>query len=71
MAALYRDISRAAYVMAADAAPLTADYRALAFPEHWHHSVLALCNRGRPPEAEPYRTVPYLPDGRGAAKPRS
>ena len=64
MAAPYHDISRAAYVMAADAAPLTADYRALAFPEHWHHSVLALCNRGRPPEAEPYRTVPtYRMDG--------
>jgi|GEM_PF-1954273 len=60
----YHDISRAAYVMAADAAPLTADYRALAFPERWHHSVLALCNRGRPPEAEPYRTVPtYRMDG--------
>jgi pPIWI_RE module N-terminal domain/RNaseH domain of pPIWI_RE/MID domain of pPIWI_RE len=64
MAAPYRDISRAAYVMAADAAPLTADYRALAFPEHWHHSVLALCNRGRPQEWEPYRTVPtYRMDG--------
>ena len=63
MATLYRDISRAAYVMAADATPLTADYRALAFPEHWHRSVLALCNRG-PPEAEPYRTVPtYRMDG--------
>jgi hypothetical protein len=60
----YHDISRAAYVMAADAAPLTADYRALAFPERWHHSVLALCNRGRPPEAEPYRTLPtYRMDG--------
>src|SRR5712691_9499544 len=64
MAAPYRDISRAAYVMAADATPLSADYRALAFPEHWHRSVLALCNRGRPPEAEPYRTVPtYRMDG--------
>jgi hypothetical protein len=64
MAAPYHNVSRAAYVMAADAAPLTADYRALAFPEHWHHSVLALCNRGRPPESEPYRTVPtYRMDG--------
>ena len=64
MAAPYHDISRAAYVMAADAAPLTADYRALAFPERWHRSVLALCNRGRPPEAEPYRRVPtYRMDG--------
>jgi hypothetical protein len=64
MAAPYHDISRAAYVMATDADPLIADYRALAFPEHWHHSVLALCNRGRPPEAEPYRTVPtYRLDG--------
>lgn len=64
MAAPYHDISRAGYVMATDADPLTADYRALAFPEHWHHSVLALCNRGRPPEAEPYRTVPtYRMDG--------
>ena len=64
MAAPYHDISRAAYVMAADADPLAANYRALAFPEHWHHSVLALCNRGRPPEAEPYRSVPtYRMDG--------
>jgi pPIWI_RE module N-terminal domain/RNaseH domain of pPIWI_RE/MID domain of pPIWI_RE len=64
MAVPYHDISRAAYVMAADAAPLTADYRALAFPEYWHHSVLALCNSGRPPEWEPYRTVPtYRMDG--------
>ena len=64
MAAPYRDISRAAYVMAAGADPLAANYRALAFPEHWHHSVLALCNRGRPPEAEPYRSVPtYRMDG--------
>ena len=70
MAAPYHDISRAAYVMAADAAPLTADYRALAFPEHWHHSVLALCNQRPSPggRALPHRT--HLPDGRGAAKPR-
>jgi len=64
MAAVYRDISRAAYVMAGDAPPLTGDYRVLAFPEQWHSGVLALCDLGRHPEAEPYRTVPtYRMDG--------
>lgn len=64
MAVIYRDISRAAYIMAADAAPLTAGYRALGFPEDWHHTILDLCNLGRDPAAEPYRTVPtYRMDG--------
>ncbi|MBV6703227.1 pPIWI_RE module domain-containing protein [Kitasatospora aureofaciens] len=58
MAAKYHDISRAAYLLAPDAAPWTAEYRALAFPEQWHESVLALCNHGRDPEVEPFRTAP-------------
>ncbi|MFI7534882.1 pPIWI_RE module domain-containing protein [Streptosporangium sp. NPDC049376] len=60
----YDKIRRAAYVLASDAALLTGRYRALPFPEHWRDSLLALCNAGRGPEAEPYRTVPtYRMDG--------
>ncbi|MEV7783471.1 DUF3962 domain-containing protein [Kitasatospora sp. NPDC088351] len=58
MAAKYLDISRAAYVIAPGAGPWTANYRALAFPEHWHEGVLTLCNLGRDSEAEPFRTAP-------------
>ncbi|MFD0883425.1 pPIWI_RE module domain-containing protein [Streptosporangium algeriense] len=60
----YDKIRRAAYLLAPGAAPLTAYYRALPFPEHWRESLLALCNAGRKADAEPYRTVPtYRMDG--------
>ncbi|MFF3444114.1 pPIWI_RE module domain-containing protein [Streptosporangium sp. NPDC002721] len=60
----YDEIRRAAYLLAPGAAPLTARYRALPFPEQWRDSLLALCNTGRDTEAEPYRTVPtYRMDG--------
>jgi hypothetical protein len=64
MAAPYNDISRAAYQMAPHAAPLTVRYRALPFPEAWNPTILDLCNLGRSPDAEQYRTVPtYRMDG--------
>lgn len=60
----YDEIRRAAYLLAPDAAPLIARYRALSFPEHWRDSLLALCNVGRDGDAEPYRVVPtYRMDG--------
>ncbi|MEV0419152.1 pPIWI_RE module domain-containing protein [Streptosporangium canum] len=60
----YDEIRRAAYLLAPGAAPLTARYRVLPFPEHWRDSLLALCNTGRNGDAEPYRTVPtYRMDG--------
>ncbi|MFJ2231318.1 pPIWI_RE module domain-containing protein [Streptomyces halstedii] len=58
MAAKYRETSRAAYLLKPGAAPWTARYRTLPFPEQWHESVLELCNLGRAPKAEPYRTAP-------------
>ncbi|MGR8007688.1 pPIWI_RE module domain-containing protein [Streptomyces hypolithicus] len=58
MAVKYRDASRAAYLLKSDATPWTAEYRALPFPEQWHASILELCNLGRAPEAEAYRTAP-------------
>ncbi|MFJ6512662.1 pPIWI_RE module domain-containing protein [Streptomyces sp. NPDC091406] len=58
MATKYRDTSRAAYLLKPDAAPWTARYRALPAPEQWHTSILDLCNIGRGPESEPYRTAP-------------
>lgn len=58
MPARYEDISRAAYTMNRDADPWLASYRALAYPEAWDPAVLALCNLGRDPDAEPYRTAP-------------
>ncbi len=58
MAAKYRDVSRAAYVLKPDAAPWTVRYRALPAPEQWHASILDLCNLDRGPEREPLRTAP-------------
>ncbi|PZG12130.1 DUF3893 domain-containing protein [Micromonospora craterilacus] len=58
MAPRYDNISRAAYVFDEDAAPWVGQYRALDFPESWHSSVLKLCNLGRDPEDEPFRTAP-------------
>ncbi|GLY99648.1 DUF3962 domain-containing protein [Actinoplanes sp. NBRC 103695] len=58
MAPRYDDISRAAYILDPQCPPLTGQYRALAFPETWNPSVLALCNLGRGPDQEPYRAVP-------------
>jgi hypothetical protein len=54
---MYGSIRRAAYVLDADAAPWTADYRVLPFPEHWREGLLDLCNIGRP-EDKRLRTVP-------------
>lgn len=61
----YRTISRAAYHLAPGAAPWTADYRALPFPEHARTSLLELCNYGRDKDGDTlYRTVPtYRMDG--------
>lgn len=36
----------------------TAPYLALPFPEEWRDTLLNLCNAGRRPGSEPYRTVP-------------
>ncbi|MFD9540134.1 pPIWI_RE module domain-containing protein [Streptomyces sp. NPDC060022] len=58
MAAKYRAASRAAYLFQPDAAPWTANYRALPLPEYWDQSVLDLCNVGLKPGAEPYRAAP-------------
>ncbi|MFE1510154.1 pPIWI_RE module domain-containing protein [Streptomyces sp. NPDC058726] len=53
----YKTLRRAAYVPAPDAS-LTAEFRTLAFPEHWRDELLALCNRNRPEGSRPLRTVP-------------
>jgi pPIWI_RE module N-terminal domain/RNaseH domain of pPIWI_RE/MID domain of pPIWI_RE len=58
MSPRYDNISRAAYLLDPQAPPQTIRYRALAFPETWNPSLLALCNLGRRPGQEPYRTVP-------------
>lgn len=54
---MYTSIRRAAYVLDAGAAPWTADYRALPYPEHWRKGLLGLCNFGRD-EDKYLRTVP-------------
>ncbi|MFJ4097343.1 pPIWI_RE module domain-containing protein [Kitasatospora sp. NPDC089913] len=54
----YRTIRTAAWAPVSPEASLTANYRALPFPEQWYGALLDLCNSGRPPKAEPYRTVP-------------
>jgi hypothetical protein len=54
----YRNVSRAAYQLAPGAAPWTADYRALPFPEQARSSLLALCNHGLKEGAKPYQTIP-------------
>lgn len=54
---MYKEIRRAAYHLAEDAAPWTADYRAFPFPEHWHEGLLELHNHGRRQDGR-HRTVP-------------
>ncbi|WP_435614530.1 pPIWI_RE module domain-containing protein [Streptomyces coelicoflavus] len=54
----YRTVRTAAWLPADAGTTLTAGYRALPFPEQWRDAVLALCNAGRDPQAEQYRTVP-------------
>ncbi|WP_436778209.1 pPIWI_RE module domain-containing protein [Yinghuangia sp. YIM S09857] len=39
-------------------ASVVASYSVLPFPEQWRDAMLDLCNAGRPPSADPYRTVP-------------
>ncbi|WP_328440581.1 DUF3962 domain-containing protein [Streptomyces sp. NBC_00444] len=53
----YKHIRRAAYVPVPGAG-LTAEYRALPFPEQWQDDLLRLCNEHRPEGARPLRTVP-------------
>ncbi|MFF8841412.1 pPIWI_RE module domain-containing protein [Streptomyces sp. NPDC015127] len=54
---MYGSIRRSAYHHDLDASPWTARYRAMAFPEHWHGDLLALCNHGRNEEKH-WATVP-------------
>ncbi|MER7845122.1 DUF3962 domain-containing protein [Kitasatospora sp. NPDC096077] len=58
MAMKYRTIRTAAWTPLSPETSLTAGYRALPFPEEWREALLDLCNAGRSPQAEPYRTVP-------------
>jgi hypothetical protein len=54
----YNFARTAAWQPATPDASLVASYRVLPFPEQWRDAMLELCNAGRPPSAEPYRTVP-------------
>ncbi|MGW1613692.1 pPIWI_RE module domain-containing protein [Streptomyces sp. NPDC002285] len=47
---MYQNIRRSAYHLAEGGEPWTEDFRALAFPEHWHAELLALHNQGRDEE---------------------
>ncbi|MFE5585405.1 pPIWI_RE module domain-containing protein [Kitasatospora sp. NPDC056531] len=58
MARKYQTIRTAAWTPVSSESSLTAHYRALPFPEQWREALLDLCNAGRSPQAEPYRTVP-------------
>ncbi|MFF2656291.1 pPIWI_RE module domain-containing protein [Kitasatospora sp. NPDC058032] len=54
----YRTVHTAAWVPRDTDSSHRLRYRALPFPEEWREAILALCNAGRGPEAEPWRTVP-------------
>lgn len=58
MAVSYHNIRTAAWLPASPHAAHTARYRALPFPEEWRDAILQLCDAGRAPDAQPYRTVP-------------
>ncbi|WP_282699391.1 DUF3962 domain-containing protein [Streptomyces sp. CC219B] len=47
---MYQHIRRSAYHLAQGGEPWTEDFRALAFPEHWHAELLELHNYGRDEE---------------------
>ncbi|MFB7930846.1 pPIWI_RE module domain-containing protein [Streptomyces sp. NPDC056039] len=47
---MYQNIRRSAYHLAEGSEPWTEDFRALAFPEHWHAELLELHNYGRDEE---------------------
>ncbi|MDI5964105.1 pPIWI_RE module domain-containing protein [Streptantibioticus silvisoli] len=47
---MYQHIRRSAYHLAKGGEPWTEDFRALAFPEHWHAELLELHNHGRDEE---------------------
>ncbi|MDO0933206.1 DUF3962 domain-containing protein [Streptomyces sp. DG2A-72] len=47
---MYQNIRRSAYHLAEGSESWTEDFRALAFPEHWHAELLALHNHGRDEE---------------------
>lgn len=47
---MYQNIRRSAYHLAEGGEPWIEDFRALAFPEHWHAELLALHNHGRDEE---------------------
>ncbi|MDX2540634.1 pPIWI_RE module domain-containing protein [Streptomyces sp. WI04-05B] len=49
---MYKNTRRSAYHLAEDSAPWTEDFRALAFPEHWHAGLLDLHNHGRDEEKQ-------------------
>ncbi|MFF3497313.1 pPIWI_RE module domain-containing protein [Streptomyces sp. NPDC002795] len=54
---MYQEIRRAAYQLAGSATPWTADFRALAFPEHRQEGLLELHNYGRTEESR-HKTIP-------------
>ncbi|MFD9715765.1 pPIWI_RE module domain-containing protein [Streptomyces sp. NPDC059076] len=54
---MYQHIRRSTYHLAEGSEPWTEDYRALAFPEHWHADLLELHNYGRDEEKR-QRTLP-------------
>lgn len=47
---MYQHIRRSVYHLAEGSQPWSEDYRALAFPEHWHADLLELHNHGRDEE---------------------
>ncbi|MEW1642092.1 DUF3962 domain-containing protein [Streptomyces sp. NPDC091219] len=57
-AATYRNVQTASWIPVDREASITAGYRVMPFPEQWRDAILALCNAGLEPDAEPWRMVP-------------
>ncbi|GAA3491739.1 pPIWI_RE module domain-containing protein [Streptomyces cremeus] len=55
---MYDSVRRSAYHLAPDAAPWSADYRVMPFPEQWSPALLDLCNHGQDDEDKRLWTVP-------------
>ncbi|MGE7385170.1 pPIWI_RE module domain-containing protein [Streptomyces sp. NPDC004126] len=58
MPVAYRHIRTASWTPSTAEASVVRPYRAMPFPETWRDTVLELCNAGRRPGTEPWRTAP-------------
>ncbi|WP_157849772.1 MULTISPECIES: pPIWI_RE module domain-containing protein [Streptomyces] len=56
----YECVRTGVWLPATPGTSMVGRYRALPFPEHWQTVVMDLCNAGRGPGSEPYRTVPTV-----------